>query len=254
MVVKNVATPTPAAQASAVSADGDKRRSSGARKRSGSVLTASSDANSTMIDCSSIRAVRLSGASEAKGSSDLRQELQLLRVGQDATERIGLAEAHIYRGAVNVEERRLVEHVAPVPPEVEPELDAGGGHFLNEQERVRRICRLSLRKRLGRQLGNPLHEGIGVAKYRPRDAAWMHLAQSFSALLRHQRLDERPSEDLVELGREFREALNPREVALVGAAVVVGENAGEGALEDSGVSAGARRGRAGRVGATIAAR
>jgi hypothetical protein len=40
-------------------------------------------------------------------------------------------------------------------------------------------------------------------------------------------------EDLIELCREFREALNRREVALVSAAVVVGENVGEGALVEA---------------------
>ncbi len=49
-------------------------------------------------------------------------------------------------------------------------------------------------------------------------------------MLRHQRLDERSLEELVELGRELREAFNRGKIALVVAAVVVGENVGEGAL------------------------
>ena len=95
------------------------------------------------------------------------------------------------------------------------------------------FCRLSLRKRLGRLSGNSVHNGIDVAEHRARNPAGMQLAQELSALLRHQRLDERSLEDIVELGREFREAFNRREVALVVAAVVVGENVGEGALVEA---------------------
>ena len=105
--------------------------------------------------------------------------------------------------------------------------------LLHEQERVAGICRLSLRKRLGRLSGNSVHKGIDVAEHRARNPAGMQLAQELSALLRHQRLDERSLEDIVELGREFREAFNRREVALVVAAVVVGENVGEGALVEA---------------------
>ncbi len=129
-------------------------------------MTASSRPQSTMIDCSWIKAAHLSRESEAKGSwLSTSKELEPIALDgrlsfgqQDAraakplrpmpsrtawtygrkrslsgrAERGGMRRAcrtQNQRGALDVEERRFVERVAPVPAEVQRELNAGGRHF-----------------------------------------------------------------------------------------------------------------------------
>ena len=113
-------------------------RSSKLGRRFGKVSVARSGSNSAMIDCSRIRAVRLSAPNAAKGSSVVKTLLDLSRRSRrtDPTKpfrvlacqrkRVRSADRTHERRSIDREKRYLVDHVANVAQDIEA-LDEGLG-------------------------------------------------------------------------------------------------------------------------------